>query len=103
MTAPRRSTCSPPWLPTGGCSANNVNSLNPGIDDADQPYNRVSSSYIYNDRTLTLYLTLPSDYAVQFGTKTWWRIRYTVGSSATDRTTWSAGVHGAPVHLIEDK
>ena len=62
---------------------------------------RSASSYVFNDRRLTLYLTLPANYAAQFGTKTWWRVRYTVGSSANDRTTWSATVQGAPVHLVE--
>ena len=91
----------PPAAATGGCSGTAVSSLNPGVSGATQPYSRVHSTWVFNDRTLTLSLTLPSNYVAQFGTKTWWRVRYTVGSSATDRTTWSAVVAGAPVHLVQ--
>jgi hypothetical protein len=94
--------CSPPTPATGGCTGTNVASLNPGVTGAAQPVSRATSSYVFSDRTLTLFITLPSDYATRYGTKTWWKIRYTVGAAPTDRTTWSASVHGAPVHLIQD-
>jgi hypothetical protein len=37
-----------------------------------------------------------------YGTNVWWKIRYAVsGSTVTDRTTWSATINGAPVHLVQ--
>lgn len=93
--------CSPPTAATGGCSGTNVASLNPGVNNAAQPYSRISGRYVYNDRDLTATVTLPADYATRYGTNTWWRIRYTVGPSATDRTTWGVAVAGAPVRLTD--
>jgi hypothetical protein len=46
---------------------------------------------------------LPADYADRYGTKTWWKIRYTPGTAPTDRTTWSVNILGNPVHLVAEK
>lgn len=94
--------CNPPTAATGGCSGSNVAFLDPSPTGAAKPYTRLSSSSVYSDRELTLSLTLPANYATLYGTNTWWRIRYTVGSSATDRTTWGVSVNGSPVRLIEN-
>jgi hypothetical protein len=90
----------PPAPATNGCTGNDVWSLNPNTQSASQPYPRTSSSYIYNDRSLTLTVALPTDYAAKYGTKEWWKIRYTVASAPTDRTTWSVNINGSPVHLV---
>jgi hypothetical protein len=94
--------CSNPPAPaTGGCSGTNVTSLNPGVSGANQPYPRVVSRWVYNDRQLTLTVKLPNDYGdSSYGGKEWWKVRYTVGSSPTDRTTWSVNISGSPVHLV---
>ena len=34
-------------------------------------------------------------------TKVWWKIQYKVGSTSTDRTTWSVNIVGDPVHLLQ--
>ena len=54
----------------------------------------------YNDRRMIIGLSLPANYTTVFGAKTWWQIRYTVGASATDRTTWSGNILGDPVQLV---
>ena len=94
--------CNPPTAATGGCTGTNVAFLDPSVTGATKPYTRLSSSSVYSDREITATVTLPADYATRYGTNTWWRIRYTVGSSATDRTTWGVSVAGAPVRLTED-
>jgi len=90
----------PPAAASGGCSGTNVNSLSPNVQPASQPYPRTASKFVFNDRQLTLTVQLPANYTASYGTKTWWRVRYTVGTSATDRTTWSASILGSPVHLV---
>ena len=92
--------CNPPTAASGGCAGTGVTSLDPGVNPATQPYTRTASKYVFNDRNVTLRIQLPSNYVTSFGTKTWWRVRYTVGSAPTDRTTWSVGVEGSPVHLV---
>jgi Flp pilus assembly protein TadG len=93
--------CSNPPAALTTCSATSVASLDPSPQNtAYRPYPRISSKYIYNDRSLTLSVDLPSDYTGSYGTKQWWKIRYTIGSGATDRTTWSATISGSPVHLV---
>jgi Flp pilus assembly protein TadG len=89
----------PAALPT--CSANNVSSLDPSPQNsAYRPYPRISSRYVYNDRSVNLTVDLPTDYTSRYGTQQWWKIRYTIGSGATDRTTWSVNISGSPVHLV---
>lgn len=91
--------CNPPTPPTGGCSASNVSSLNVS-GTGTQPYSNLHSNSKYNDRYMTVDVKLPNNYATLYGTKTWWKVRYAVGSSPTDRTTWSANIIGDPVHLV---
>jgi hypothetical protein len=91
--------CDPPTPPTGGCSGSGTSLDVSGTGTQPGP-NRASTSR-YNDRKLTLRIPLPADFGV-YGGKTWWRIRYTVGSSPTDRTTWSVIIEGDPVHLVND-
>jgi hypothetical protein len=91
--------CSPPTPVSGGCSGTGVTVLYPNTTGA-QPVPRSGSSSVYSNRTLTLSVTLPSNYTALYGTKSWWRIRYTTGSSPTDRTTWSVSIVGSPVHLV---
>jgi Flp pilus assembly protein TadG len=91
--------CNPPTPPSGGCSASSVSSLNVA-GTGTQPYSNLQSNSKYNDRYMTLDIQLPNNYATAYGGKTWWKVRYAVGNSATDRTTWSANIIGDPVHLI---
>jgi len=65
-----------------------------------QPYTGLQSSSKYNDRFITIDIPLPSNYTTIYGTKVWWKVRYNVGSSPTDRTTWSVNIVGDPVHLL---
>ena len=44
------------------------------------------------DRKMVLEVPLPANYTTVFGTKTWWQIRYTLGSAPTDRTTFLAAL-----------
>lgn len=91
--------CNPPNPPSGGCSGSNVTSLSVS-GTGTQPYPGLQSTSKYNDRKMTLDIRLPLDYTATFGANTWWRIRYTVGSTPSDRTTWSVGIVGDPVHLV---
>jgi Flp pilus assembly protein TadG len=91
--------CSPPTPPSGACSGSNATSLDVSGTGA-QPYTGLHSNSRYNDRKVTLDIKLPANYATIYGSKVWWQIRYTVGSSATDRTTVSANIVGDPVHLV---
>jgi hypothetical protein len=52
---------------------------------------------------LELTVDLPLDYVTRYGTKVWWKIRYTVAGSPTDRTTWSVRIIGDPVHLVGER
>jgi hypothetical protein len=94
-----RTPCNPPTSPTGGCSASNVTSLNVS-GTGTQPYTGLQSTSKYNDRRMILDVKLPANYTTVYGTKVWWQIRYTVGTSASDRTTWSVNIIGDPVHLV---
>lgn len=91
--------CNPPNPPSGGCSGSNVTSLAVS-GTGTQPYSGLQSTSKYNDRKMILDIKLPLDYTTVYGTGTWWRIRYTVGSTTSDRTTWSVGIVGDPVHLV---
>jgi hypothetical protein len=78
-----------------------VSSLDPSPQSSSyKPYPRVSSQYIYNDRSVVITVPLPSNYTAVYGTNQWWKIRYTTGSTVTDRTTWSVNISGSPVHLV---
>jgi hypothetical protein len=78
----------------GNQSGNPPQSWNP----QPGPY-RISTSK-YSDRTLRLTVPLPSNFAAVYGSRTWWRIRYTVGDAPTDRTTWGVSIKGNPVRLV---
>ena len=88
----------PPAPATGGCSGSG-SSLNVS-GTGTQPVSGLISTSKYNDRTMDLEIDIPSDYTAQYGTKVWWKIRYTLGSNPTDRTTWSVVILGDPVHLV---
>jgi hypothetical protein len=101
--------CSPQTPPYGGCSGSG-SSLDVsdtacptvgGVHTCPQPYSTVNSRSKYSDRFLTIDIPLPSNYSTVYGGKTWWKIRYTVGSTPTDRTTWSVNIVGDPVHLLQ--
>lgn len=85
--------------PTGGCSANNVTQLTVSGSNMTQPGPYRLSSSRYSDRLMRIYVDLPNDFTPYAG-KEWWKIRYTVAGSPTDRTTWSVRILGDPVHLI---
>ena len=91
--------CNPPSPPSGGCSGSNVTSLSVSGTGA-QPYSGLQSTSKYNDRKMILDIKLPADYTARYGSDSWWQIRYTVGSTPTDRTTWSVAIVGDPVHLV---
>ncbi|HEV7686341.1 MAG TPA: hypothetical protein VGQ80_07210, partial [Acidimicrobiia bacterium] len=83
--------------------ANNVASLDVS-GTGTQPYGNLSSNSKYSDRTVSVFVKLPINYTSLYGTKTWWKIRYTTtSSSVTDRTTWSVNILGNPVHLVAEK
>jgi hypothetical protein len=95
--------CSPPTPPTGGCSGT-ASGANPSLDvsgTGTQPYTGLQSSSKYNDRFITIDIPLPTNYSTVYGGKVWWKVRYNVGSSPTDRTTWSVNIVGDPVHLLQ--
>ena len=62
--------------------------------------NLTSGGNFYQDSLITIDIPLPSNYSTVYGGKVWWKVRYNVGSSATDRTTWSVNIVGDPVHLL---
>jgi hypothetical protein len=49
---------------------------------------------------MTLDIALPPNYTTLYAGKVWWQIRYTIGSTPSDRTTWSVNIVGDPVHLV---
>jgi Flp pilus assembly protein TadG len=96
-----KTPCSPPTDPSGGCfgSGTALDVSGGGI----QPGPQRGSGSKYNDRMMELTVDLPQDYVAQYGTKVWWKIRYTVAGSPTDRTTWSVKIVGDPVHLVSER
>jgi hypothetical protein len=90
----------PPAAATGGCSGGPVGVLDVS-GTGTQPVGNAYSTSKYNNRTVTLHVPLPVNYSTTYGTKTWWKIQYTVGSVPTDRTTWTANIGGNPVHLVQ--
>jgi Flp pilus assembly protein TadG len=95
--------CNPPTPPTGSCSGT-ASGASPLLDvsgTGTQPYTGLQSTSKYNDRFITIDIPLPSNYSTVYGGKVWWKVRYNVGSSATDRTTWSVNIVGDPVHLLQ--
>ncbi|HEX2738771.1 MAG TPA: hypothetical protein VHP57_11625, partial [Acidimicrobiia bacterium] len=92
--------CTPPVAPTSPCSASGVNSLDVSGTGA-KAFAGLQSNSRFNDRYVTLDVKLPNNYSTLYGTKTWWKVRYAVGTSPTDRTTWSVNIVGDPVHLLK--
>lgn len=69
-----------------------------------QPYGNLSSNSRFSNRTVSVFVRLPSNYTALYGTKSWWKIRYTTTTgTVTDRTTWSVSILGNPVHLVAEK
>lgn len=94
--------CNPPTPPSGACSGS-ATGVNPSLSvggSGTQPYTGLNSSSKYNDRYITIDIPLPTNYTTIYGTKTWWKVKYNVGSNTTDRTTWSVNIVGDPVHLL---
>ncbi len=59
----------------------------------------LSNDYKFNDRLITIRLTLPSDYGDMVsaaGGSKWLKIRYTIGTTSSDRTTWGVTVSSSP-------
>jgi hypothetical protein len=101
--------CNPPTPPTGTCTGT-ATAPDPKLDvsgSGTQPYTGLLSPSKYNDRFITIDIPLPPNYSSVYkdlatGTvKTWWKVRYNVGSQPTDRTTWSVNIVGDPVHLLQ--
>lgn len=92
--------CNPPRPPSGGCGQSNVKKLDVA-GDGDQPFDGLQSTSKYNNRSIVIDIKLPNNYTALYGTKTWWKVRYTTDSAPTDRTTWSANIVGDPVHLVD--
>jgi hypothetical protein len=90
----------PPAAATGGCSGGPTTSLDVS-GTGTQPVGNAYSTSKYNNRYMNLHIPLPTNYSATYGTKTWWKIQYTVGSTPTDRTTWAASIGGNPVHLVQ--
>ncbi len=91
--------CNPPTPPTGGCSGSGSSLDVSG--SGTQPYSSLQSTSKYSDRYIIIDIPLPANYTGLYGTKTWWKISYSAGSSPTDRTTWSVNIVGDPVHLVK--
>lgn len=56
----------------------------------------------FNDRKLRLVVDLP-DTAALSANDGWYKVEYEVTNAASgldDRTTWSVGIRGTPVHLV---
>jgi hypothetical protein len=99
IAAPSGSSCN---AATHTAGTNNVASLDVS-GTGTQPYGNLSSTSKFSDRTVSAFVKLPANYASVYGTKTWWKIRYsTTGGTVTDRTTWSVSILGNPVHLVQN-
>jgi hypothetical protein len=93
--------CNPPTPPAGGCGVNGVSSIDvSGTGSNPYPNMQSTTGSKFNDRYLVIDVPIPTNYTTLYGTKVWWKIKYTVASSPTDRTTWSVNIVGDPVHLL---
>jgi hypothetical protein len=100
IAAPSGASCNASTKTAGADNVNNLDVSGTGT----QPYGNLSSNSKFSDRKVSLYVDLPVNYTSLYGTKTWWKIRYTTTSGAvTDRTTWSVNILGNPVHLVAEK
>jgi hypothetical protein len=84
------------WTADNGTSGTNVTQIQTAS----------SGGSLFNDRTITIDVSLPNTYGsvgltpsgeTQAG---WWKIEYQVGGG-NDTTTWQVGVRGSPVHLVQ--
>jgi hypothetical protein len=91
--------CSPPTPPSGGCTGSGASLDVSG--SGTQPFTGLRSDSKYNDRRMALDIALPDNYATVYGANEWWKIKYTLDATPTDRTTWSVSIIGDPVHLVE--
>ena len=64
--------CNPPTPPSGSCSGSAVTSLNVS-GTGTQPYTGLQGNSKYNDRKMTLDISLPANYTTIYGSKIWWR------------------------------
>ncbi len=85
--------------PDGGCSGGPGLSVDVSGSGLSQPGPYRASSSRYSDRMLRLLVDVPSDFS-PYGDARWWKIRYTVAGSPTDRTTWGVRILGDPVRII---
>ena len=100
IAAPSGAGCDPTTKTAGADSVAYLDVSGTGT----QPYGNLSSNSKYSNRKVSAFIKLPSNYTGLYGTKTWWKIRYTTTSSTvTDRTTWSVNILGNPVHLVAEK
>jgi hypothetical protein len=100
IAAPSGASCN---STTHTAGANNVASLDVS-GTGTQPYANLSSTSKYSDRKVSAFVKLPANYTSLYGSKTWWKIRYTTTSgTVTDRTTWSVSILGNPVHLVAEQ
>lgn len=89
-----------------GSGATDVNFLDTSGTSPPRP-NR-SNSFKFNDRLVTLRVTLPleyADYVANAGGDKWLRVRYTLNDSPNDRTTWGINMGDAvsrPPRLVRD-
>jgi hypothetical protein len=74
------------WSSTGGSSQTSVSNI-------------PISSYTFNNQLVTITFTLPTTWNPT-ACNQWFRIEYTYGSTATDRTTWNLQILGDPVRLV---
>lgn len=89
--------------PSGGWGPfNNRTVVNVGGTGNPPGSNRLSE-YLFNERQLRLEVQLPPNIEEVYGGRTWWRVEYKFSGekTVTDRTTWSVGVRGNPVRLVE--
>lgn len=96
-------------VPSPGCTGGAETWTSP-IDGSFRPYTLdvsgtgqqiyfdTLSDSTWNDRKVTVTVTLPADYATAYAGR-WWQIRYYFGADISDRTTWSVRVIGDPVRL----
>ena len=99
-TDPVGGTCVGEANPAGNIRTGTTDNLDTSGSGHRQPGPHRLSSSRFNDRLLRLEIDLPADIDDAYGGNTWWRVQYRVGSSPSDRTTWSVIVRGDPVRLV---
>jgi hypothetical protein len=85
-----------------GSGAGTVTSLPVNGSNQPQPAGNRYGDGKYNDRMLTLTVTIPGSYSAT-ANNGWWQLVYNIQGGSTkinDRTTWQASVSGSPIHLL---